>query len=138
MAYSKPIPIPSEESRPFWEATKRGELLLQHCRDCGAYRFPPNLLCTECSSTSFGWKCVSGRGKVYSYVIFHRAYHPAFAADLPYAVACIELEEGPRLLSNIVGIGPERLRCDMPVEVVFEEITSDISLPKFRQAGVKS
>ncbi len=80
------------------------------------------------------WAAVTGRGKVYSFVIFHRAYHPGFAGELPYAVACIELEEGPRLLSNIVGIAPEKVRCDMPVEVVFEEITPDISLPKFRPA----
>jgi uncharacterized OB-fold protein len=137
MAYSKPIPTPSEESKPFWQAAKRGEILLQRCRDCGAYRFPPNPLCTECSSTAFDWKPVSGRGKVYSYVVFHRAYHPGFADDLPYAVACIELEEGPRLLSNIVGMQPEQIRCDMPVEVVFEQITSDITLPKFRHAERK-
>ena len=137
MAYSKPVPIPSEESIPFWEATRRGELLLQRCGDCGAYRFPPNVLCTECSSTAFEWKPVSGRGKVYSYVVFHRAYHPAFKGDLPYAVACIELEEGPRLMSNVLDIEPGQIRCDMPVEVVFDEITSDISLPKFRPAEAK-
>ena len=138
MAYSKPIPVATDETRPFWEAARRGELVLQRCRDCGAWRFPPNLLCTECLSAAFEWKAVSGRGKVYSYVVFHRAYHPAFAADLPYAVACIELDEGPRLMSNIVGTSPDRVRCDMPVEVVFEEITSDISLPKFRLAAAKS
>jgi uncharacterized OB-fold protein len=132
MAYSKPLPVVSDETRPFWEATKRGELLLQHCRECGAYRHPASVLCPECSSTAFDWKAVSGQGKVYSFVIFHRAYHPAFADDVPYAVACIELKEGPRLISNIVNIGPEDVRCDMPVEVVFEQVTSDITLPKFR------
>ena len=134
MAYSKPVPVPSEDSKPFWDAAKKGQLQLQHCLDCGAYRFPPSVLCPECNSMSSEWTAVSGRGKVYSFVVFHRAYHPGFAGDLPYAVACIELEEGPRLLSNIVGIPPEQVRCDMPVEVVFEEITPDISLPKFRQA----
>ena len=135
MAYAKPIPVPSEESRPFWDATSRGELLLQRCGDCGAHRFPPSVLCPECSSTAADWRPVSGRGKVYSFVIFHRAYHPAFADDVPYAVACIELEEGPRLMSNIVGIPPDEVRCDMPVAVVFEKITDDISLPKFRPAS---
>ena len=138
MAYTKPIPIVIDENRPFWEATRRKELLLQCCRDCGAYRFPPNILCVECSSTAFDWKPVSGRGKVYSFVIFHRAYHPGFADELPYAVACIELAEGPRLMSNIVGIPPGEVRCDMPVEVVFEEITDEISLPKFRPAPAGS
>ena len=134
MAYTKPVPVPSEDSKPFWEAARNGQLQLQHCVDCGAYRFPPSVLCPECSSLSSEWTPVSGRGKVYSFVVFHRAYHPGFEGDLPYAVACIELEEGPRLLSNIVGIAPEQVRCDMPVEVVFEQITPDISLPKFRQA----
>jgi uncharacterized OB-fold protein len=134
MAYSKPVPVPSEESKPFWEAARKGQLQLQHCLGCGAYRFPPSVLCPECSSTSFCWTQVSGRGKVYSFVVFHRAYHPGFAEELPYAVACIELEEGPRVLSNIVGIPAGQVRCDMPVEVVFEEITPEISLPKFRKA----
>lgn len=134
MAYSKPVPVPSEESRPFWEAARQGQLQLQRCRDCGAYRFPPGVLCPECSSTATEWSTVSGRGKVYSFVVFHRAYHPGFEGELPYAVACIELDEGPRLLSNIVGMPAGDVRCDMPVEVVFEEITADISLPKFRLA----
>lgn len=135
MAVSKPIPIPTEQTKPFWEATKRGVLLLQNCCDCGAYRFPPNSLCTECGSTSFDWKSVSGRGKIYSYVVFHRAYHPAFEKDLPYAVACIELNEGPRLMSRVVGISPEQIRCDMLVEVAFEKITDEISMPTFRQSN---
>ncbi len=78
------------------------------------------------------WTKLSGRGKVYSFVIFHRAYHKAFEKDLPYAVAVIELAEGSRLLSNLVGIAPDRIRCDMPVEVIFEDITPDATLPKFR------
>ena len=98
MTYSKPIPVPTDESKPFWEATKRGQLLLQRCSECGAYRFPPTLLCTECTATGYQWQPVSGKGRIYSYVVFHQAYHPAFAADLPYAVACIELDEGPRLM----------------------------------------
>lgn len=132
MTNGKPVPVPSEDSKPYWEAAGRGELKLQRCLDCGAFRFPPAVLCPECSSRSAEWTAVSGRGKVYSYVVFHRAYHPAFAADLPYAVACIELEEGPRLLSNVVGVGPDGIRCDMPVEVVFEPVSGEISLPKFR------
>lgn len=138
MGYAKPIPVVTDENRPFWEATKRGQLLLQHCRDCGAYRHPANLLCLECNSMAFDWKPASGRGKVYSFVIFHRSYHPGFADDLPYAVACIELQEGPRLMSNVIGIPPEQLRCDMLVEVAFEEISKEISLPKFRPFAAKS
>jgi len=138
MSCSKPIPVITDETRPYWEAAKRRELVLQRCRDCGAYRHPASLLCPECTSASFDWKAVSGRGKVFSFVIFHRAYDPAFADDVPYAVACIELAEGPRMMSNIVGIGPEQVRCDMAVEVVFEQITGDVTLPKFQPVEVKS
>ncbi len=130
--YLKPIPVPSEDSKPHWEGAKRHELCLQRCQECGAFRLPPAPLCPECTAMGGEWTKVSGRGKVYSFVIFHRAYHKAFEKDLPYAVAVIELEDGPRLVSNIVGIAPDRIRCDMPVEVTFEDITSDATLPKFR------
>ena len=130
--YLKPIPVPSEDSKLYWEGAQRHELCLQRCQACGAFRLPPAPLCPECTDLGGEWTKVSGRGKVYSFVIFHRAYHKAFEKDLPYAVAVIELEEGPRLVSNIVGIAPDRIRCDMPVEVTFEDITSDATLPKFR------
>ena len=74
---------------------------------------------------------VSGNGKVFSFVTFHRVYHPAWEGDVPYVVALIELEEGPRLLSNIVGIAPDQVRCEMPVKVVFEDVAKDVALPKF-------
>lgn len=130
--YLKPIPVPSEDSNPYWEGAKRHEFCLQRCQACGAFRLPPAPLCPECTALGGVWTKVSGRGKVYSFVIFHRAYHKAFEKDLPYAVAVIELAEGSRLLSNIVGIAPDRIRCDMPVEVTFEDITLDTTLPKFR------
>jgi len=130
--YLKPIPVPSEDSRLYWAATKRHELCLQRCQECGAFRLPPAPLCPECTALGGEWTKVSGRAKVYSFVIFHRAYHKAFEKDLPYAVAVIELKEGPRLLSNIVGITPDQICCDMPVEVTFEDITPDTTLPKFR------
>ncbi len=130
--YLKPIPSPSEDSKPFWAGAKRHELCLQRCQSCGAFRFPPAPLCPECTALGGEWTKVSGKGKVYSFVVFHRAFHKAFEKDLPYAVAVIELAEGPRLLSNIVGIPPDQVRCDMPVELVFEDITADVSLPKFK------
>jgi len=130
--YLKPIPVPSEDSKPYWEGAQRHELRLQRCQECGAFRLPPAPLCPECTALGGEWTKVSGRGKIYSFVIFHRAYHKAFEKDLPYAVAVIELKEGPRLLSNIVGITPDQICCDMPVEVTFEDITPDTTLPKFR------
>ena len=132
LEYKKPLPIPSELSAPFWDACRRHELVLQRCRGCGAFRFPPAVLCPECLSEVAEWRGVSGKGKVFSFVIFRRVYHPAFEADLPYTVALVELEEGPRLISNIVGCPPERVACDMRVEVVFEDVTPEATLPKFR------
>lgn len=132
--YTKPIPLPTEDSKPYWEAARNHELKLQQCRDCGAFWFPPGAVCAECTSDSYDWRAVSGNGKVFSFVIFHRPYHPGFKDELPYVVGCIELDEGPRLLSNVIGCKPEDVHCDMPVEVTFEDISEEISLPKFRPA----
>ncbi len=130
--YERPLPVPSELSAPFWEACRRHELIIQRCQNCNAFRFPPAILCPECLSEAVEWTRVSGRGKIFSFVVFHRVYHPAFQADLPYTVALVELEEGPRLISNIVGCPPDRVTCDMPVDVVFEDVTGEVTLPKFR------
>lgn len=132
LEYKKPLPIPSELSKPFWEACRRHELLIQRCQNCKVFRFPPAILCPECLSEEGQWERVSGRGKVFSFVVFRRLYHPAFEADLPYTVALVELDEGARLISNIVDCPPERVVCDMPVEVVFDDVTSEVTLPKFR------
>ncbi len=132
--YAKPIPTPSEDSVPFWEAAKGHELKLQQCGACNAFRFPPAEVCSECTSDAYEWKPVSGKGRVFSFVIYHRAYHPGFKEELPYVVAVIELDEGPRMLSNVMGCKPEEVRCDMPVEVAFEDITDEMTLPKFRPA----
>ena len=128
----KPIPTLTEDSKPYWEGCKRHELLIQRCEDCGHYRFPPSALCPKCMSMNTEWARVSGRGKVYSWTIFHYLYHPAFSQDIPYNVAIVELEEGPRLHTNIVGCSNEDIYIDMPVEVVFEDSSQEIALPKFR------
>ena len=133
--YKKPLPVPSELSPPFWESCRRHELVVQRCHSCAAFRFPPAPLCPECLSEATEWKRVSGRGRVFSFVVFRRVYHPAFEADLPYTVALVELDEGPRLISNVVGCPPEDVTCDMPVEVVFEDVTPEVTLPKFRPAA---
>jgi uncharacterized OB-fold protein len=124
--------VPSPESEPFWEACRRHELRLQRCADCEAFWFPPGALCPRCLSKSWEWTPTSGRGTVYSFVIFHRVYHPGFAAEVPYAAAVVELEEGPRLPTSLVGIPLGEVHCDLPVEVVFEDVTETVTLPKFR------
>ena len=130
--YAKPLPIPSEDSGPFWAAARQHKLSLQRCKSCGSFRFPPSPVCPECTAEGGEWTALKGRGRVFSFVVFHRAYHKSFEGDLPYAVAVVELEEGPRLLSNIVGIPADKVRCDMPVQVVFEDVTPECTLPKFK------
>jgi hypothetical protein len=128
----KPLPRPSEDSAPYWEAANKGELRMQKCGECGHVRFPPSLLCARCLSDKARWVKLSGRGKVYSWIVIHQSQHPAFNADTPYNVAIIELEEGPRLHSNIVGCANEDIHIGMPVEVVFERVSDDTAMPKFR------
>lgn len=135
--YRKPIPVPSQESLPYWNGLREGKLLMPHCEECGRYWFPPSLYCPHCSSARWSWAETSGRGRIYSYVVYHRVYDPAFAQDVPYAVAVIELEEGPRLYSNVVGVPPDQLACEMPVEVVYEPITEEITLAKFRPVAAR-
>jgi uncharacterized protein len=82
-------------------------------------------------AADFAFAPVSGRGKIFSFVTFHRVYHPAFEQEVPYVVALVELDEGPRLLTNIVGVPPDQVVCEMPVKVVFDDVASDVSVPKF-------
>lgn len=130
--YNKPIPVPSKESQPYWDGLREQKLLMPHCDACGSYWFPPSLLCPHCSSAKWSWTATSGRGRIFSYVVYHRVYHPGFAGEVPYAVAVIELDEGPRMISNVIGIAPEKLSCDMRVEVAYQPITEAITLPKFK------
>ena len=125
------LPEPTPETQHFWEGTRAGELRLQRCRGCGATYFPPRPFCPGCGHRDVEVYAASGRGTLLSYVINHRP-HPSF--DGPYAIALVKLEEGPTLMSNIVGCPqtPEALELDMPVEVVFEEQNETITLPLFR------
>ena len=131
-AIEKPLPRPSEDSAPFWEAAHKGELRMQRCGDCGHIRFPPALLCARCLSERAEWVLLSGRGTVFSWIVVHQSQHPAFNTDVPYNVAIIELEEGPRLHTNIVDCANDRIYIGMPVEVTFERVNDDTALVKFR------
>ena len=134
--YTKPIPFPDSVTEKFWEAAREKQrLVVQKCGDCGALQLLPQAHCRGCLGEDLEWIEASGRGKVYSYTVVHRAPTASFGEDVPYVVALIELEEGARMMSNIVEIEPEAVRVDMPVEVVFDEITSAVSLPKFRPTG---
>ncbi len=131
-AIEKPLPRPTEDSAPYWEAARNGELRMQRCSDCGHLRFPPAILCPRCLSENAEWVRLSGRGRVFSWIVVHQSQHPAFNADAPYNVAIVELEEGPRLHANIVGCANDAIFIGMPVEVVFEKVSEEIALPKFR------
>lgn len=131
-AIEKPLPMPNEDTAPYWEAARAGELRMQRCADCGWVRFPPALLCPRCLSERAEWAPMSGRGTVFSWVVVHQSQHPAFNPDAPYNVAVIELDEGPRLHTNLLDCALDEIRIGMRVEVVFEKVNDDITLPKFR------
>lgn len=130
---TRPIPQPTPETEHFWEGTKAGELRIQRCQDCAGAYFPPRPFCPHCSSRNVEVEVASGRATLYSYVIHHREM-PGFEA--PYAIAVVELEEGPRMMTNIVDCEqtPEALELDMPLEVTFEAQDDTITLPFFRPA----
>ena len=131
--YQKPLPaLDNPRTKPFWEAARRHELCVQRCPECGYYRYPPAPRCPECLAVNDIWVPVSGRGTIWSFSVYHHLFSKPFADDLPYNTALVELEEGPRLITNIVGIANEDLRVEMPVEVVFDDVTDEVSLVKFR------
>ena len=130
---TKPLPQVSPEMAPFFEAAHRHQLVVQRCAGCGELRFPARSICSTCLSREATWVPVSGRGTVFSFAIMHQAVHPGFAADVPYAVVVVELDEGPRLLSNLVDCPTADVRVGMPVDVVFDALTPEVTLPKFRR-----
>lgn len=127
----RPAPKATPETQHFWDGTKLGKLLLQKCDDCANVYFPPRPFCPSCASTRVSVLPASGKARLYSYVINYRQ-HPSF--DGPYAIAVVELEEGPRMMTNIVECDqtPEALQLDMSVEVTFEKVNDDISVPLFK------
>ena len=129
--YAGPLPQPTPETLPFFDGLREHRLMLQRCNACGQAYYYPRPICPHCMSDDVQWFQASGKGLVYSFVICHRS-QPGF--EVPYVIAVVELEEGPRMMTNLVGIepDPELIKCDSPVEVVYDDVTSDIKLPKFR------
>ncbi len=130
---AKLIPQVTRELKPFFDAARNNQLAVQKCDNCGTLRFPAAPLCLACDSPKASWAPVSGRGEVFSFTIMHRAYHPAI--KVPYTLAVIELKEGAKITSNVIGIEPSKVKCGMPVEVVFEKLSDEVTLPKFRPAA---
>ncbi|MCO5089569.1 OB-fold domain-containing protein [Bosea sp. (in: a-proteobacteria)] len=132
--YDKPLPKIDALNAPYWEGAKAGELRIQACGHCGRHSADPARLCMSCGSPELSWVAASGRARLWSFGIFHKAYFPSFAPDVPYNVAIVELEEGPRLYSNIVGVANDDIKVGMPLKVHFEAVTDGVTLVKFAPA----
>jgi uncharacterized protein len=128
----KPVPVPTKETQPYWDGCKQHELRVQQCAACGHHQFYPRLYCTTCMSDRVEWVKTSGRARVLSYTIIYRPVTQAFAGNVPYVVAMVTLDEGPQMMTNIVGCEPEKVHIGMPVQVTFEDWTEEISVPKFK------
>jgi uncharacterized OB-fold protein len=135
MSYDKPVPKPGLEDGPFWEATRQRTLQLPHCRSCGHIWFPPYARCPRCLSADREWMTVSGRGEVFAFTIFDRPYLRSFRDEIPYHVALIRLQEGPMLYGDVVDLGDRPIAIGLEVQVVFDAVTDDITLPRFRASG---
>jgi uncharacterized OB-fold protein len=132
---AKPLPKPTPDTQPFWDALKQHRLMLPKCKACGKLHFFPRPFCPHCFSWDLEWVRCSGKGKLYSFIINHRPA-PGFEEDAPYVIAVVELDEGPRMLSNLIDIepSPEAVQVDMPVEVLFQDINEETTMFKFRPA----
>jgi uncharacterized OB-fold protein len=132
----KPLPEPTPETQPFWDGCQQHQLRLQFCTQCQEYFFYPRIFCPRCLSDAVEWRTVSGQGTLLTYVLSARPA-PGFEHDLPYAIAIVQLDEGPHLMTNIVGtdLTPEHLPPGMPVQVTFEDVNDRITLPKFQPAA---
>ena len=135
--YQKPLPAPlhRETSAPFWEAARRHELAMQRCEACGRLVWYPREVCSFCLSSRLAWETLGGRGRLHSYTVIHQPANPAFREDVPYIYAMVELDEGPRIIGNLIDCRPEEARIDMPVVAVYDDVTPEVTLVKFRPAG---
>jgi uncharacterized OB-fold protein len=131
----KPLPQLTPLNQPFWDGTRNGKLVMQRCKDCQSWVFCPRPVCGECGGDQLEWTPLSGRGKVFAFTVIREVVGRAlrgFAPDIPYVTAWIDLDEGPRLCSNIIGCPIDRVSIGMNVEVVFEDTGEGVTLPKFR------
>lgn len=130
-AQPPPLPEPDSLTQDYWDACCEGRLEVSACDECEHLFLPPGPCCPKCWSQRLSTRAVSGSGRVFSYVVYRRTYHPGMPA--PYVVALIELEEGPRMISNVVGCRPEEVHIEMPVQLRFES-AGEFMLPRFEPA----
>ena len=138
-APAKPVPAIDAPSRPFFDGALQGRLMIRRCRSCGTFMWPAGGIgmplrprCVACFSGDLEWAQASGKGTLYSYVVMHQLYDPAFADEVPYNISIVELEEGARMMTNVVGCQNDDLQIGMPLEVTFEQVSDEVALPKFR------
>jgi uncharacterized protein len=126
---SRPVPVPTSLSRPFWEAARRGELMIPCCTMCGTRFFIPEPACPACMASEWEYEPSTGHGTVYSVTVVHRAPGPGF--ELPFALAVIDLDDGGTMLTHVVGIEPDEVSIGLRVQVHFQKYTEEITLPYF-------
>lgn len=129
---AKPIPIPDEITAPFFDGARAGKLMLQHCMGCDKWSFPVRERCPHCFEAKLEWRAASGRGTLYTFAIMHQVMNPGFASAVPYNVSQVDLEEGVRMISNVIGVENAALRVGTKLEAVFEDVGDNVSVPKFR------
>jgi uncharacterized OB-fold protein len=134
MTQDKPLPVPDPVTRPFWDGLKAKTLRIQRCLSCEMPVFYPRAICPHCSSRNLEWITCSGRGTLHAFTIAHRGTPAAFRSSTPYVVAMVDLEEGARLMTNLIDVDPTpgAVKIGMPVEIVFDEVSETITLAKFR------
>ncbi len=131
---TKPLPSVNSWTKPFWQGVREEKLMIQKCTECGQPIFYPRMCCPFCFSDQIEWMEASGRGRIYTYTIVRSNAPSSFIADMPFVIAVVRLEEGVQMLSNIVDCEPTAVYCEMPVEVTFEKLSDEFTLPKFRPA----
>jgi uncharacterized OB-fold protein len=133
--YAKPLPVPDVDSQPFWDTCKAHELSAQRCRSCGEFRWPPQAFCPSCYSWECDWTALEETGTVVSFVVVHYVAIAAFEPDVPYVVAHIVIDgtnDRVVMISNVIGCSWPEVRVGMRVRAVFEDVTPEVTLPKFR------
>lgn len=129
------LPVVTEDNSPYWASSREHALQLPYCVACGRAFYPPQSRCPRCLKDGIEWRPVSGRGTVYSWVVVHQVYDRSFADRIPYVVATVELQEGPRLITNIVNCDPAAVQANMPVRVVYNDVTDEVALVQFEPDG---
>ena len=128
------IPASTDLTRPYWRNAHNGKLVTQRCNNCANGWHPPLPACPHCHSTDIGWRQVAGTGTVYTYTVVRHATHASLADHIPYVIAIVELTEGPRIVTGITGCDPGDVRAGMEVQVRFEAVTDEVTLPYFEPA----